>query len=144
MRQLLEFFLPVNRFDQCRYHYTILFLSLLYPRLAIARMKWGFQSPGSFISYFWENNSFAPLSGSSCVKKVLYFNAYVQFLNLVCIYSCVSLRQVTHLFTWLARIAIPRVLVFCYLEDLEQTSKIMWVLEITCSFLCDFALGILL
>ncbi|KAJ7413889.1 ankyrin repeat domain-containing protein 6 isoform X1 [Willisornis vidua] len=34
-------------------------------------------------------------------------------------------NKVTHLFTWLARIAIPRVLVFCYLEDLEQTSKII-------------------
>lgn len=41
------------------------------------------------------------------------------------VFSSISLRQVTHLFTWLARIAIPRVLVFCYLEDLEQTSKIM-------------------
>ncbi|KAM7119488.1 ankyrin repeat domain-containing protein 6 isoform 8-T12 [Ciconia maguari] len=42
-------------------------------------------------------------------------------------------RQVTHLFTWLARIAIPRVLVFCYLEDLEQTSKIMVLLSAFCS-----------
>ncbi|XP_075354487.1 ankyrin repeat domain-containing protein 6 isoform X7 [Mycteria americana] len=43
------------------------------------------------------------------------------------------MTQVTHLFTWLARIAIPRVLVFCYLEDLEQTSKIMVLLSAFCS-----------
>lgn len=90
-------------------------------------MKQGFQSLGSFTSYLWENNSFPPLGGSSRAKtcEVLFFNAYVQFLNTAFIFSCISLRQVTHLFTWLARIAIPRVLVFCYLEDLEQTSKIM-------------------
>lgn len=90
-------------------------------------MKQGFQYLGSFTSYLWENNSFPPLGGSSCAKtcEVLFFNAYVQFLNTAFIFSCISLRQVTHLFTWLARIAIPRVLVFCYLEDLEQTSKIM-------------------
>ncbi|XP_030908559.1 ankyrin repeat domain-containing protein 6 isoform X8 [Melopsittacus undulatus] len=42
-------------------------------------------------------------------------------------------RQVTPLFTWLARTAIPRALVFYYLEDLEQTSKTMVLLSAFCS-----------